>query len=88
MGKMPAEGCFGEQEWVSGHVTDRCPVMFQTEYDILFHHYIWAKRGFLPYADRGWFDHPVGIITGLDIMFNAAAEDEIRRSKEAAKRQQ
>jgi len=85
---MPAAGCYGEQEWVGGHVTDRCPVMYQADYSPLFHAYIWAKRGFLPYGNKGWLEQPVGLVSGLDIMFNAAAEDEAIRAKAAANKQQ
>jgi len=73
--------CSGEEEWVEGHVTNICPVRYVNEFANIFTAYVWASRGFLPYRG-GWAEQPVDLITGLDILFNEADAQQLRRAEQ------
>jgi len=81
MGVMPEGGCHGKDEWIAGEVTDRCPVMYTMECDRIFQAYVWAKRGFLP---NEWMSQPAGLLHGIDVVWQAVEEEELRRSKAQA----
>jgi len=80
---MPKGGCNEELEYITGHVTKGCPVMYVSDYGVVFQSYIWAKRGFLPH-DGGWADQPARLMQGVDIVWDVVAEEELRRARAAS----
>lgn len=75
---MPEGGCLGEEEWISGQVSDHCPVMDVAEHDIVFQSYIWAKRGFLP---NEWLHQPAYLMDGIDTVWAEVEAEEVRRAQ-------
>jgi len=74
MGRMPADGCWGEAEWISGEITDRCPLMWARDYSVVFTAAHWLERGVLPHAG-GWADQPAVLMELAGIVI-----DEHRKS--------
>jgi len=64
---MPNGGCHGMKEWVVGHETDVCPVMWINEYSSAFDAYLWSDKGMLPFRG-GWADQPAMLMQCVDII--------------------
>jgi hypothetical protein len=58
---MPEGGCSGENEWVEGVISDCCPVVYLSEYSIVFETVRWLERGVLPYSG-GWMEQPARLM--------------------------
>jgi len=54
---MPADGCHGEAEWITGEITDRCPLMWAAEFATVFDAARWLDKGVLPHSG-GWAEQP------------------------------
>jgi len=64
---MPKGGCMGDDMWVDDHETDRCPVMYYSEYAPIFSSYNAYKDGFLPISG-GYLEQPANLMDCIDIV--------------------
>jgi hypothetical protein len=81
---MPEKGCFGDDEWLEGEVTDRCPVMYIHEYADIFEAYTWMEKGHLPYKG-GLYEQPALLLECVSVIEQEVATDASRRLKRAKK---
>jgi len=79
---MPEGGCHGTTEWITGYITDRCPVVYVDEYALAFKAHVWAKRGFLPFSG-GWAEQPAKLMEQVSIIMHEVNEVELERSRSA-----
>lgn len=74
---MPEGGCIEEAEWISGEVTDRCPIMWAQEFGVVFTAAAWLDRGVLPHAG-GWADQPALLMSLAQVVL-----DEQRKARDS-----
>jgi len=77
---MPKGGCFGENEWIYGEITDRCPVMYIHEFTdvfLAFNHY---QQGYLPHSG-GWADQPALLMHYMSIVTSEKIKNDERLAK-------
>jgi len=77
---MPDGGCFGNQEWIYGEITDRCPVMYVHEFNEAFVAYNHYQNGHLPHSG-GWADQPAKLMTLMDIVTSEKNKNDERMAK-------
>jgi len=82
---MPEGGCYEEAEWVTGHVTDACPVMWINEYAVVFEAYNFMEKGFLPYRG-GWAEQPAALMRYISIVNEEAVKAERKRMEEQCRK--
>jgi len=87
MGVMPDGGCNETEEWISGVVSDHCPVMDVQEHQLLFDAYIWARRGVFPSGDGGWLNQPARLLRSIGIIWEVDMEEEARRIRASTPQQ-
>jgi len=78
---MPEGGCHEKTEWVTGYVTDECPVMWINEYAVVFEAYNFMEKGFLPYRG-GWAEQPAILMQYVDIVGEVVANNERKRMED------
>jgi len=57
-------------EWVDGHKTTECPVLWYPEFEVVFRGYEWLKLNKFPHGG-GWADQPAVL---MQLMEHVAAE--------------
>ncbi|OGT05648.1 MAG: hypothetical protein A2143_01775 [Gallionellales bacterium RBG_16_57_15] len=58
--------CKQEAEWVSGLVTECCPVLWLDEYAQVIRAHLYLEKGILPHAN-GWAEQPAVLMALAEI---------------------
>lgn len=74
---MPIDGCIETQEWIDGEITDRCPVMWVSEYNSGFEAYTWSEKGVMPLGD-GWLREPAVFMEVISIINDEVTSHRMR----------